>query len=114
MQVHEVVYNATLQIVLNAVDDDLLANVHDFEICIVALVAVTVDRLVDFLILADAPAKVVGSLLRVLVLVIGAASLDIEDIGHDDLFLVAEALYEEDFDAIGLTDLMDPFAAVLC
>lgn len=114
MQVHEVVYNSTLQVVLDTVYNDLLADVHDFEICVVALVAVTVDRLVDFLVLADTPAKVVCGLLGILVLVIGAASFDIEDVGHDDLFLVAERLYEENFDAICLTDLVNPFATVLC
>lgn len=114
MQVHEVVYDATLQIVLNAVDDDLLPNVHNFEIGIVAFVAVAVNGLVYFFVLADSFAEIAGGILRILALVVGAASLDIENVCHNDIFLIAFTLDEEDPDAVGLADIVDPFAAVFC
>lgn len=103
-----------MQIVLNTIDDNLFANVHNLEICIVALVAVTINRLVDFFILADALAEISGGVLWVLALVVWAGCLDIENVGHDDLLLVAFALDKEDFYTVGLADLVNPFAALLC
>lgn len=99
---------------MNTIDDDLFANVHNLEICIIALVAVSINRLVDFFILADALAEIPGGVLWVLALVVWAGGLDIENVGHDDLLLVAFALDEENFHAVGLADLVNPFAPLLC
>lgn len=98
---------------MNSVDDDLLANVHDFEIRIVALIAISIDGLVHFFIVSDAVPEVLCSLFRVLALVIGTGRLHIPNVGHDYILVVAFALYKQYLDAMLLAGFNNPFAAVL-
>lgn len=113
MQIHEVVDNATLKIVLNAVNDDLLADVHQLQVSVVVLVVVGIDGFVNLLVVADAVAKVLGCGLGILPAIVGACQLDVTDIGHDDLLIVAFALDKQHFDAVSGARVHDPFAAVL-
>jgi hypothetical protein len=114
VEVHEVVDDAALEVVLDAVDDDLLADVHDLEEGVLALVAVLIEALVDLLIVADAVAEVEGGGVRVLAGVVGAGSLHVADVGHDETLVVTTALDEDDLDALAGASVKNPLAAVFC
>lgn len=113
MQVHQVVYNATLEVILYTVDDDLLANVHDLEVGVLVLVAIAIDRLVYLFVVADAVAKVLGSLLGILALVVRAGRLDVANVGHYGVLVVAFAFDKEHVDAMSGAGVVDPFPALL-
>lgn len=113
MQVHEVIDNATLQVVLDPVDDDLLANVEDFQIRQVVLVPVFVDRLVDLFVISNAAPEVDGSLLWILAFVVGAGCLDVSYICHDQFLVVALGLDVDDLDPGVGADLQYPLATFL-
>lgn len=113
MQIHEVVDNTTLEIVLNAVDDDLLANVHQLQVGVAVLIAVGVNSLVDFFIVLDAIAKVLGRFFWILAAVVGACQLDVTNVGHDGLFIIAFAFDKQHLDAMGSARIPDPFASLL-
>lgn len=112
MQIHQVIDNSTLQVILNPVDDDLLANVHDFEIRVVALISVSIDGLVHFFVVSDAVSEVLRSFFRVLTLVIGTGRLHIPNVGHDYILVVAFALHKQYFDAMLFTCFNNPFTAL--
>lgn len=114
MQIHEVVDNAALEIILDAIDDDLLAHVHELEVCVFILVAVGIESLVNFLVHLDSFAEVLGCLFGILTLVVRACGLNVTDIGHDELLVVAFALHKEDLDSMSSAGLHHPLAAVLC
>jgi hypothetical protein len=65
VEVHEVVDNARLEIVLDKIDDDVLADVDELHEGVILLVLL-VQRLVDLLVVADTVAKVLGSVLWIL------------------------------------------------
>lgn len=113
MEVHEVVDNATLKVVLNAIDDDLLADIHDLEVGVFVLIAVGVDGLVDLFVVSDPVTEVLGSGLGILAAVVGTGGLDVADVGHYEVLVVALALDEEDLDAVGGEGIGDPFATLL-
>ena len=105
MKVHEIVDNSTLEVVPDTADDDLLADVHDLEVGQVGLLAVGVNGAVNLFVVADAVAEVEGSSLGILAAIIGATSLDVADVGHDELLIVTLALDKEDLDAVSIADL---------
>lgn len=113
MKVHEIVHYAALQVVLDAVDDDLSTDVHDLEISEVILILVLVDGLVDLLVVADAVAEIQRGLLGVLALIIRASGLNVPNIGHDELLVVALGLDKDDFDALLFEEFEDPHATLL-
>lgn len=113
MQVHEVVDDATLEIVLDTVDDDLLANIHQFQVGVVVLILVAINSLVDLFVVLDPIAKVLSRLFWILALVVGACQLDVTDVGHDGLFIIAFAFDKQNFDAMGSARIIDPFTAFL-
>lgn len=113
MQVHEVVDNATLKIVLNAVDDDLLANVHQLQVGVAILVMVGVNSLVDLFIVLDSIAKVLGRIFWILAAVVRACQLDVTNVCHDDLFIIAFAFDKQNLNAMGGARVPDPFTTLL-
>jgi hypothetical protein len=113
VEVHEIVDNPTLQIVPDAVDDHLSAHVHNLEVRQVVLITILIDRLVDLLIVANAFAEVQSGLLRILTLVVRASGLNVPDVGHDELLIVALGLDEDDLDSLLLEQIDNPFAALL-
>ena len=64
MKIHEVVNNSALQVILNTVDDDLLAHINQFHICQVLFILV--DCLINLLIVSYAVPKVQCGGFRVL------------------------------------------------
>jgi hypothetical protein len=64
VQVHEVVYNPALQIVLYLIDDDLLPHINQLDIGQIALILV--NGLVHFLVVAYPVPEVCRSLLWIL------------------------------------------------
>lgn len=113
MQVHEVVDNATLKIVLDTVDDDLLANIHQFQVCVAVLILVAINSLVDLFIVLDPSAKVLSRLFWILTLVVGACQLDVADVGHDGLFIITFAFDKQNLDAMSSARIIDPFTTLL-
>lgn len=111
VKVHQVVDDTALQIILDTVDDDLLAHVHELEVGVLALVAVVVQRLVDLLVIADAVPEVLGGLFRVLATVVRAGELDVADVGHDEVLVVAFALDKDDLDPFLCAGIENPLAA---
>jgi hypothetical protein len=111
VQVHEIVDHATLQVVLDAIDDDLLAHVHDLQVGQMALVLV--NGLIHLLIVPDAFSEVLRSRVGVLALVVGRRGLDLKDIAHDQGLIVALRLHEQRLDALCITTFLDPAAALL-
>lgn len=113
MQIHEIIHNATFQVILNAIDDDLLAKVHDLQVGILVFITVLVQSDVCLLIFAYAVEKVMRSGLGILTAVVGASRLDVADVRHDDILVIALTFDKQDFDAIFRTDVVDPFATLL-
>lgn len=113
MQVHEVVDNATLKIILDAVDDDLLANIHQLQVGVAILIVVGVNSLVDLFIVLDSVAKVLGRILWILAAVVGACQLDVTNVGHDGLLIIAFAFNKENLNAMGRARVPDPFTTLL-
>jgi hypothetical protein len=113
VQVHQVVDNSALKVVLNSVDDDLLPHVHDLEVSIVVLILVPVDSLVHLLIISNAIAEILSGLFRILALIVRARCLNVADVGHDEILIVALTLDEQDLNAVARTSVHDPPAAFL-
>lgn len=111
MKVHQIVDNSTLKIIFDLADDDLFSNIHDLEISQVGLFSVGVDGLVDLFIIADACAEIEGSGFRVLATIIRAGGLNIADVGHDKLFIIAFALHKESLYSMGVASLENPFSS---
>lgn len=114
MQVHQVIYNAGLEVVVDLVDDDLSANIHNLDICEVLLVAIRIDGLIDLLVVADAIPKVERRSLGIGALVVGRGGLDLEDVGHDQRLVVAAGLDKQRIDALLGALVVDPAAAHTC
>ena len=70
MEVHEVVYNAALEVVFDVVDDDAGSNVDDLDVGHIFFVLLLVDGLIHFLIVSYSIAKVFGCCFRVLTFVV--------------------------------------------
>lgn len=98
---------------MNAVDDDLLANIHQFQVSVAILVMVCVNGLVDLFIVLDSIAKVLGRIFWILAAVIRACQLDVTNVGHDDLFIIAFAFDKQNLNAMGCARIPDPFTTLL-
>jgi hypothetical protein len=112
MEVHEVVNDSTLEIVPNSTDDDLLANVHDLKVSQMRLLAFGINSAVHFLVIANTVAEIKSGSLGVLAAVIWASGLNIANIGHDELFIIALALNKKNLDAIFVANLQNPLATL--
>lgn len=114
MKIHEIVNNSTLQIILDPVDDNLLADIEHFEVCVLVLVAITINGRVNPLVHLDPISEVHGCCFWILTLVIGTGQLDVTDVCHDEFLIVTFALDEQDLNPVGSACIKDPFASVLC
>jgi hypothetical protein len=114
VQVHQVIYNAGLEVVVDLVDDDLSTNIHNLDICEVLLVALRIYGLIDLLVVADAIPKVEGRSLGIGALVVGRGGLDLEDVGHDERLVVAAGLDIQRVDALLGALVVDPASAHAC
>ena len=109
MQIHQIVHNPTLQIILNSIDDHALAHIHDLQVCHIILLRI--NGLINLLVIANAVPEILRSFLGVLPNVVGGCSLDLEDIGHDELLVVAFALHKQGFDSFFVAAFFDPSSA---
>lgn len=64
MQVHEIVYDAALEIVFDLVDDDLFSHVDELDVCEVFFVFV--DSLIDLFVVSYSIAEIFGGFFWVL------------------------------------------------
>ena len=96
---------------MDPVDDDLASNVDDLAVCHVGLVLV--QCLVDLLVHCDSLSEVERRLFWVLPFVVGAGRLDLTNVGHDHILVLALALNEQRLDSLGIADVLDPAAATL-
>lgn len=106
MQVHKVIDYATLEVVLDLVDDDLLTNVDQFHVCKIALVLV--DGLIDLLVVSNAVSEIRCGGFWVLSYVVRRRSLDLEDVAHDQVLIVAFRLDEQGLNVLSLAALLYP------
>lgn len=111
MQVLNIVDQPTGQVVLDLVNDDGGADVDQLNIGVLLLVII--DGLINLLVVADALAEVESGQLGVLPLVIRRGGLDFEDIGHDEILVIADRLDEEGLDIGIATLLVYPLATLL-
>lgn len=106
MEIHEIVDDPALQVVMDLIDDDLTPDVDQLDVRQVLLVLI--DGLIDLFVHANAVPKVVGRNLRVLAHVIRTCGLDLTDIGHDERLIIALGLDEDGLDPVGRTAFSDP------
>jgi len=111
MQIHQIVHNPTLQVILNRIDDNLLAHIHNLQIR--KIILVLINRLVHLFVVANTVSEILCSLLRILANIVGRRGLDFENIAHDQLFIVAFALNEQCLDSVFVAALLDPTASGL-
>ena len=111
VKVHQIIDHAALQVILNPVDDDLAADVDELDVRQVLLILV--DGLIDLLVVADAIAEVLRGHLGVLADVVRACGLDLEDVRHNEGFIVAFGFDKEGLDAFGDATALNPLAAGL-
>lgn len=112
MEVHEVVDDSALEIIPDSANDDLLANIHDLQVSQMRLLALGVDGAVHLLIITNTVAEIKGGSLRVLAAIVWAGSLDIANVGHDELLIVALALNEKNLNSILIANLQNPLATL--
>jgi hypothetical protein len=109
VQVHEIVYNPTLQVILNAIYNNLLSHIHNFQVREIALVLI--NCLINPLIIPYAVSEILRSFLWIYALVVGGGSLDLEDVAHDEVLVIALALNEQCLDTLFVTSILDPASA---
>ena len=105
MKIHEIIHHPALQVIPDITNDHAVAHVHDLAVRELLL---AVDRLVHLLVVADAIAEVLRRQLRVLARVVRRGGLDLTDVGHDELLVVALGLDEQRVDVGPIADLLDP------
>jgi len=114
VQVHEEVNNAALQVVLDTVDENLSTNVHDLEVGKIVLITILIDGLVDLFVMTNPLSEILRGFLRILANIIGAAGLNVADVGHDQFFVVALGFHKQDFNSLAANLVEHPFAALFC
>ena len=106
MEVHEIVDDAALQVVFDLVDDDVFADVDEFDIGQVFFVVS--NGLVDLFVVADSVPEILSGHFRVLAFVVGRCGFDFEDVAHDQRFVVAFRFDIERLDVVGFTSFVHP------
>ena len=96
---------------MDSIDDALLANVHNLEVC--EIVLGVINCLVDLLIVANAVSEILGSLLGVLANVVWRSGLDLKNVAHNEIFIVALALNKQCLNSLLVAALLDPAASLL-
>ena len=112
MKVHEVVNNSALQVILNLVDDDLLAHINQLHVCRVLFILI--DRLINLLIVPYPVPKIQCRRFWVLSLIVGRCGLNLDDICHDGLFRITLGLHKDRLDTVGIAALTHPSSSSLC
>ena len=95
-----------MQIVLDLVDDDVFADVDEFDIRQVFFVVA--DGLVDFFVVAYSIAEILSGDVGILAFVVGGGGFDLEDVAHDQCVVVTFRFDVERFDVVGFTSFVHP------
>lgn len=90
VKIHQVVDHTALEIVLDAVDDNIGSDVGELDIG--QILFFVVNRLIDLLVLGNAVQEVFGGHLGILALVVWAGGFDVDDVSHDERLIVADGL----------------------
>ena len=98
MKIHEIVHDTALEIVANAVDDNLLSDVDKLNICKIFLG----NRFVNLLVVADSIHEVLRRVFRILTLIVGAGGLDFQDVGSNQLLVITLRLDKHNLEVVGL------------
>ena len=77
MEIHEIIDDSALKVVLDLVDNDLLPNIYQFDVCKIFLILI--DSLVDLLVSPDPIAEILTCDFWVLSLVVWRCGLDFHD-----------------------------------
>lgn len=110
MKIHQIVDDSTLQVVSYLVDNHLPAHVDQLHICEILLVFV--NGLIHLFVVADPIPKIPGGNFGVLTLVVRRGGLDLQDVAHDDIFIVAFGFDVQGLDVVGFAALVDPPSTV--
>ncbi len=108
VQVDEERDEAARPVALDAVADDLPADVDELDVA----GALVVDRLVGVLVVGDPREEVLHGDVGLDAEVVGRAELGLTDVGVDDRLVVADRLDVQDRDARGLEAALDGLAAI--
>ena len=112
MEIHKVVYNSTLQVILYLIDNDLLAHIDQLDVSQVLFFLI--DCLIDLFVVSYPVSKVQCRRFWVLAFVIGRCGLDLHNVRHNGLFRVTLGLHIERLDVVGFAALSDPSSSSLC
>lgn len=110
MQILNVVDEPAGEKVLDLIDDHSRANVDQLDVCVILFAVI--NRFVGSFVVADASAEVVSSSLGIETLVIRRCGLDLADVVHNEILVVAHGLDEQRFDARVTAGFMDPLTAL--
>ena len=111
MEVHKIVDDSTLKVVLDLIDNNLTPYVNQLDVCKVLLIVI--DGLVNLLICLDPTKKIFACNLGILSRVVWRCSLDFHDIRPDNVLIVTFRLHIKRLDILGFTLFSDPAATSL-
>lgn len=86
MKVHQVIDHSALEVILNAVNDNLFADIHDLEIS--EIIFLFVNSLVDFFIVLNTVTEILCGSFWIKTNIVGGRGLDFQDIAHDQVLII--------------------------
>ena len=111
MEVHQIIDDSTLKVVLDLIDNNLTPYVNQLDVCKVLLIVP--NCLVNVLVCLDSTEKIFACNLRILSFVVWGRSLDLHDIRPDYILIVTFRLHIKRLDILGFALLGDPTATSL-
>lgn len=112
VKIDQVIDKTTGKIILDEIDDDLVAHVDELNVSI-ALFGL-VDGLIYFFIIRDPLPEIPGRFFGILTFVIRRGCLYFQDVAHDQLLIVTFRFDEDGVDAGGGNAFMHPFTSISC
>ena len=109
MEILDVVNESAGKIVLDLIDDDGRANIDQLDVCVILFEFI--NGLVGHFVVANSSAEIKSSSLRVLPSVIGRCSLDLTDVVHNKILVVANRLDKQRFNASIVAGFINPLTA---
>lgn len=114
VNIHQEVDDSRLNVSLMLVNDDFFAGVVDFHVRISVLFGL-MQWLIFLLVMLDAQAKIVQSIVLVHIRVVGTADLDLDDVLLYEVRIVANRLDEEQLEFFLLyDDILNHLTSLVC
>lgn len=109
MKVHREIDDPRLEVIGNLIDDHLGANIDKLDISQIRLF----NGLIHFLIVPNSLPEIPRRFFRVLTNIVRRGSLNLQDITHDKVFVIALALNEKNIIALSVTTFFNPLPPML-